>query len=295
MWHEKTKLSTLQLVIISARPNTWIRIWGEMIVAAALASYPHFDLFRFLLVFLVTSPILWTAMYMANDLTDISLDLQHPYRKTRPITTGLLSVSKAKITIVILTVCAFLISTFINFKIPFLLLALTLSQLTYILKPIRLKERPFWDIAVNGANSAVRFLLGWFSQTVSHPFYLLPLLLFVAIKLIFFVGHRSQNQNLEIKNRLKSTVTNLSKRKLRGLIVVLILQSGIFYLAILIRGIFPINSLWAVLGAIPLLIFIARKKTGAVMSQETDLTFRNALYTSYFLWANIIAWTVINQ
>jgi 4-hydroxybenzoate polyprenyltransferase len=285
----------LTAIIISARPNTWLRIWGEMIIAAALASYPKFNLTSFTLTFLVTSPLLWSGMYMLNDLLDIPLDKQHPFRKTRPITTGELSPIQAKTIIIGLTISAFVIGILINFIIPLLLLCLTLSQLAYVVKPFRFKERPFWDIIVNGLNSAIRFALGWYSQTVIHPFYIYPLLLFVAIKLILFIGHRRQNKVLEIKNNIQSTVTTLSQLSLNGVLTGLGVSVIILYLNIMIQGIFPLRSLWAIIAAIPLGIYLIYKRRNSVLAQETDLSLRNVLYVSYFLWANIVAWSIVTQ
>lgn len=278
----------LHALIISARPNTWIRIWGEMIVGAALAANPHINLTTFGFTFLAASPLLWTGGYMLNDVTDVKLDKEHPYRKTRPIANGSLSPTIAIGIIIVLACLAFIIGAAISTTVVCLLLGLALSQMLYTIPPIRLKERPFFDIMINGVNSAVRFFLGWYSQQPTHTFSFFPIGMFVALKLALFLGHRLQNRILEQHHHMKSTVVLLPKKITTLLIGLFILLAGMCYVLSVITNIFPLTSLFSFISFLPLAIIIVKNKS-TLVTQEKSLHFRTYLYISYFIWTNILA------
>lgn len=281
-------------ILISARPNTWLRIWGEMIVAAALASYPYFDLVRFTAVFVATSPLLWSAAYMLNDITDTRFDTQHPLRKTRPITRGEVDREKTLVFVVILCLLALIVGFTINLVVFMLLFLLLSSQLLYTLPPVRFKERFFWDIMINTINSALRFFLGWFSQNIIHPFVVYPLIFFISIKVIFFIGHRMQNKVLEEENKIRSTITLLSKTQLYFLVTFFILVSVVSYVFCLLRDIFPLTSIiGAVVTFLSLLFYLYKNNFYLLIAQEQSLDFRNFLYLEYFFFTNILALTIL--
>lgn len=282
------------LLLSSIRPNTWLRIWGEMIVAAALASYPAFDLISFIKAFVATSPLLWSAAYILNDLTDKELDSQHSLRKSRLETFKQLGKTKILIIIFLLIFSSLVLGLSINTFIPFLLLLLLISELFYTVKPVRLKERYGFDIAVNIVNSAVRFLIGWFSQKITHPFPIYPLILFMSVKAIFFIGHRLQNRNLEIENKIKSTISVLSKKSIYLLLLILSLISVISFIYSLYLRILPASSIGGIIIGVGILLsyylFMNRKK--ALFDMEQDLKFRNLLYLDYFIVTNLIALSI---
>jgi len=284
--------SLISQVYLSGRPNTWLRVWGEMVVAAALASYPRINLLSLGVTFIATSPLLWTAGYMLNDVTDIKLDYQHPYRKNRPITTGALPVKTALIIIVFLAIFSITIGYLVSFTVSVLLCCLAISQIFYTTPPIRLKERFGYDISINAVNSALRYLLGWFSQIPIHSFYISPLLLFISLKIILFLGHRIQNRTLEQKNIIRSTITVLSKRTIIYLMGVFFIFSAILCMYMFFAGVLPFQSIFSIIGIVPLAVFLIKYKT-QFLSQEKTLHFRTILYLSYFLLSNIVAYTIL--
>lgn len=286
----KKAVKLINNTVKSARINTWPRVWGEMIVAAVLASYPHFDMFTFIKGFIAVSPLLWTAGYTLNDLTDIRLDIKHEVRKDRPVTKGDLPKKDAVVLILIFVILSIAIGISISPLFSFLLLCLFFSQILYTLPPLRLKEKVFWDIFLNGVNSALRYFLGWLTQVGIHPFSLYPLIMLVTIKLIFYMGHRFQNKKLEEENNIKSTTSIFSVRKTGLLMVILFSLSCISYIIALLLNIFPPVSLIApLIGFLPLLVYFLKNNHKIIFSQEKNLSFRNTLYVSYFLFMNLLA------
>lgn len=283
-------MKLLRNIILSARFNTWLRIWSEMIVAAVLASYPHFDPMSFIKGFIAVSPLLWTAGYMLNDLTDINLDIKHEVRKNRPITKGDLKKPQAILIIFIFVSLAILVGYTINLTFTLLLISLFLSQILYTLHPFRLKEKYFWDIFINGLNSILRFLLGWFTQVIIHTISIYPLLLFLSIKLLFFLGHRFQNKKLEIENNIKGTTTAISTIAVKKNIYILFIIAITSFIFSIANNIFPVSSIIIpIIAIMPILFYFKNHKPNFLFQQEKSLNFRNVLYFSYFLFTNLLA------
>lgn len=283
----------LSLIVASARPNTWLRVWGEMIIAAVLASYPSFDFFSFLKGFIAVSPLLWSAAYMLNDLTDIKLDTDHAVRSKRPISSGRLDRKTALIIIFILVGLSVFIGVGINITFTILILLLCFSQILYTVAPIRLKERFLFDISINGINSILRFLLGWFTQVSLNHFFIPPLLFLLFIKLIFFIGHRMQNRQIEIQNNIKSTFAILTPSQLRFVIGLLAVAAFISLGICLYTSIFPVISIIGVLIGIVTIGVFLWKNPQVVFAKEQNLIFRNILYIDYFVMTNWIALTIL--
>jgi len=288
-------MKLIKAIIVSTRPNTWMRIWGEMIVAASLASHPHFNPLRFLLVFLATSPLLWSAAYMLNDLTDIKYDTKHPLRRLRPITSGILTKSMTTILIILLIIGAFLIGYSINFTVLILLILLFISQIFYTFPHLRFKEVFLLDLLLNILNSILRYLLGWSSQEAVHPLIISPILLFTLIKIAFFLGHRLQNRNLEKFYKFRTTVTVLSEKHIVFTIFTSVFLALLVNTFLIYKGVFPIRSLTGFIALIPLFYYLQKSRFGKIIEVEKDINFRNILYFSFFIWSNITAFTIITK
>lgn len=286
---DKKSIALLKAILVSARPNTWLRVWGEMLIGAAAAHPLNFRLEPFFLAFIATSPLLWTGAYMLNDVTDTDLDHQHPVRSRRPIAHGEIDKRTALIAIATLTALSLLLARLVDTRLIMILMLLALSQISYTVKPLRFKERPILDIAVNGFNSVLRFFAGWVSQTATAPIPFVLIIMLASIKLVLFLGHRAQNRTLERANHIHSTTTLLSPRLFSLVSAGLVILSVLCFFAAIFEGVLPITSLLSGVGLLPLVRYMSTKKNIAVLAQEKDMGFRNALYGSYFLWSTIIA------
>lgn len=293
----KTKLNyifnKLSLAITSMRPTTWIRFWAEMIVAAAIAGKASFNPCRFLLGFFSLGPALWGAAYILNDLTDIKLDLQHPLKRYRPITSGNLTQKESLFFVFLLFTLAFGGSLFINLSFTLTLLLLTLSEILYTLPPFRFKERFGLDLFINGFNSALKFTGGYLTQAgaFNHKtFPWLPLLFFVCLKTLLFLGHRLQSREIEVRNKLNSTVARFSLQKLRILFGFLATTALLFYFLSIRNNYFPLISIsFFPISFILLLPCLVGFKKEGLIHPERSLTFRVHLYLAYFVFTNLLA------
>lgn len=289
---------SLRAVFTSARPNTWLRIWGEMVVPAAMAVYlgARGSLGAFLLAFVATSPLLWTAGYLLNDWTDRDLDRGHGLRKMRPMASGVLTSRDAVRAMGLAAGLALMLGAFLGPRVLGCLALLGASQSCYTLRPMRWKERPGLDMASNGLNSVLRSAIAWYSQTgapLSWIGFMVGAL--ASAKLALFLGHRFQNRAFERSRGIRSTVTVLSPGMVLGCIGLATLGTGAMLTEGVLSGRFPWVALVAGLfGALPLLVFLARGRgTPSLLVQESNAALRNALYLSIFLVGSLVAGVLV--
>ena len=279
-------------LLLSARPHTWFRIWGEMIMPAAMAAFlgGRAAPVAFLLAFLATSPLLWTAGYLLNDYTDWALDRQHAMRSQRPLARGTLAPSEALVAMGLAAALALGVGWLLGTRVFGCLLLLGASQSLYSLKPFRWKERPGLDLASNTLNSVLRSAIAWHSQTDAPLGRIGFLVAALALaKLALFLGHRYQNRSFEQEQRLRSTVTLLPQWSL----LVMIGATAGLALALLggaaLAGRLPWMALGAALaGGLPLLAYlVVFGRRAAILEQERSSGFRSALYVTLFLMGNL--------
>lgn len=250
----------------------------------------------FLVAFIATSPLLWTAGYLLNDLSDRDLDRQHGLRRGRPLARGELAPSRAVVAMVAATAAALILGWLLGPKVLLCLVLLGLSQVSYTLRPIRLKERVGLDMGANVLNSVLRSAIGWYSQSESSlaaaGFLVVALALF---KLALFLGHRFQNRAFELARGMCSTVTVLAPGAILALVgVALTGSAGALALGVL-DGRFPGYALIALLaGSTPLFVHLVfRKGNPSPFQQEDGSSLRNAIYGSMFLMGNLVAWVLV--
>lgn len=280
------------LALISARPTTWIRVFAEILLGFAFAKqqYIFSDYINLFLGFICIGPLLWSAAYILNDISDRTYDSQHNLKKKRPIASGIFSVNIALTTAGILTTAALFLASTINsiFFIGTILLICT--QILYTLPPFRFKERFFIDIAINSINAGIRFVLGYATANTSFTDFPFVFLFFVIfLKAFLFLGHRFQSKQIEMRNHFKSTIAILPTGIIKIMLFFLLLLTGVFYYL----SIFLYN-LGAMMFIIPIVVLtfslplIIRIKRDALLSEEKNIHNRIYLYCSLFLFSLLI-------
>jgi 4-hydroxybenzoate polyprenyltransferase len=267
-----------------------------MIIPASLAAsrYHGGNPIAFVLTFFCLSPLLWSAGYILNDITDVDLDVDHSHRSKRPMSSGNLSVHAAYRAITVLSISALLLSIVVSWYITVFAVILALNEILYTVKPYRLKERPIVDILNNILNSVIRSLAAWYSQTSNSPTQIVSIIaMLAAIKLILFIGHRYQNRLFEIKHKISSSVTILPKWVLFMLIIFLLGTIGINSLYIFVHQIIPLSAIpMSFIGCVPILWYVLRRRTLGILEQEKTGSFRTLLYLTIFLIGNGVALSI---
>lgn len=175
----------------TARPQRWVR--NLSLFAALVFTGQLFDPNLFWKVVLATLifSLVSSTVYFFNDLVDLPLDQKHPFKRKRPIASGLLSMPLA----VFLTVLGFFVSLFLALQLSYLFFLACLAyfglQFSYTLK---LKQVEIIDLLV----IATGFILRVYSGALVTDAHLSVwfLLCVIAVSLLLAVGKRRAELSL---------------------------------------------------------------------------------------------------
>jgi 4-hydroxybenzoate polyprenyltransferase len=150
-------LHELAGLVRTMRPRQWTKnliVFAGLVFDGQLFLIDSFlrVLASFLLLCLISG-----AVYIINDLVDIEADRQHPKKKKRPLPSGQLSVSTARIAAVLLPLIS--IAVAITFSVPFavILLSYFLLQIAY---SFVLKNVVILDVLTVAAGFVLRVAAG---------------------------------------------------------------------------------------------------------------------------------------
>lgn len=148
-------------------------------------------------IFSFTSSI----VYVINDMNDIEKDRLHPVKKNRPLASGAISITNAKITIVILGILIAILMYILFLKVSSF--AIIVIPLIYLIMNILyskvLKNIPIIDVVVIVTGFVLRVMYGGVSINVEVSKYLYLMIIFGS----FYLGF-GKRRNEIIKNGDKS-------------------------------------------------------------------------------------------
>lgn len=138
------------------RPTQWVK--NGLLFLPLLASHSAFGVsWLFCAIGFVAFSLLASAIYIVNDLCDLSADRLHPKKRFRPLASGKLSLRKGQRVAVFLIVSGLVLSALINFE--FLLVAIVYLVLTSLYS-FKLKKGRAVDILMLSALYAIRVIAG---------------------------------------------------------------------------------------------------------------------------------------
>jgi len=234
------------------RPLEWSKTLANMVLGAFLAVQGLPDIGLFLIGFIAAGPLLWSGLYILNDITDIEKDKKHPIKKHRPLPSGFVSKNLALAFALILILASLAIGYSISFFFFVCLVAMLVNQSLYTLKPFRLKERPVLDL-ISGSmiNPLFRFFSGWTLFALNFNAPLLFLLFIVGIQFSGFTLYRLSGKKIEKKLGYKSSVIVFKEKTLKNLAYAAGIIGALSYVLITLTQDF-LPSL-AFLGSLPLM------------------------------------------
>lgn len=206
-------------LVISLRPLQWVK--NLFILAALVFSQNLFNpsaIFRSLLAFLAFC-LISSAVYLFNDIADLSNDRQHPLKKKRPLAAGQISSSAAATTLLVLTFLGLTLSALINYSV---LLIITLYLFINISYSLCLKRIPFIDLFIIALGFVLRAVAG--AEAISV--YISPWLLVCAFLLALLLA--TGKRLLEQPQDERSAVFNFSLKILFLVIslITIVIYSG---------------------------------------------------------------------
>jgi decaprenyl-phosphate phosphoribosyltransferase len=141
------------------RINNWVK--NLFIFIPLFFSSELFNTDKFIQTLLVAIgfSFITSFVYIINDIFDIDFDKNHPNKKNRPITSGIISIRKSIIIGLFLSITGFTILWFSSFS------AFLLSILYFVLNFLysyRLKHIPIIDLVIIAIGFVIRILIGSF-------------------------------------------------------------------------------------------------------------------------------------
>lgn len=150
-WSKNLLVYAVPLFALDFTPAIWIRATGAFVCFCALSA----------------------AIYLFNDVQDVSADQAHPVKCRRPIAAGLVSTRRALLASALLLILSLLLGGLIS---PGLMLVLKVYAVLQVLYCLSLKAMPLLDLlciaagfllrAMAGGLAAGQFISTWFFLTV---------------------------------------------------------------------------------------------------------------------------------
>ncbi|PIU21232.1 MAG: hypothetical protein COT15_03395 [Candidatus Diapherotrites archaeon CG08_land_8_20_14_0_20_34_12] len=221
------------------RPAEWTKSAGNMLIAAIVAHYMFNVNIDFLNLFygVVSVCFLWSALYTVNDIFDKEVDALHPVKKKRPLPSGDVSINLAKLLVIVLLIISFWIGLNLGALFLTCLLAMTVNQVLYTIKPFNFKKRPIVDLISGSAiNPIFRFYAGWILVMPTFNAPLLPLLFIVGLQFGGFCLYRMSSKNLEDELGYRSSVVLFGEKNLMILSYLAIAFGAVSFILMTLTG-----------------------------------------------------------
>jgi len=230
------------------RPRGWIGAFISVAIGAsfALDQLTLQVIVKLLETFLVLGPLTASALYIINDIYDQELDIKHPYKRSRAITAGEVSIMECLIISGILLVMGLTLGYLINKILIFIILLMVLLQVLYSVPPFRLKDSKVDFIFGGPLNHALRLCAGW---SLFRPLTEAPVIFFsglVSIICIPYIYYKIIHKHLSISK--KSLVSVWNEMQIGLLISLLLLCGcGLILISIYVNEVERLALFWPVM------------------------------------------------
>lgn len=169
----------LRQYILIARPDHWFKnllALPGFVLAALLTPVDAPSRLPALLYGGLGMCLISSTNYVINEWVDREADGHHPEKNTRPLARGLLDGRLVAVEYALLAIAGLLLSALVSPSFLVVSLAFLVQGLVYNVRPVRSKDRPYWDVLSESINNPLRFWWGWFVVT-AHPLPPLSLIL----------------------------------------------------------------------------------------------------------------------
>jgi 4-hydroxybenzoate polyprenyltransferase len=161
---------TLRGHIAIARPDHWVKqvfvLPGIVVALASGSLVVTADTWLLVAVGMVAVCIVSSSNYVINEVLDAPYDLSHPVKRHRPVPSGSVSIPLAYVEWIALMLVGVALGFVVNRPFGLTMLALWLMGCAYNIKPLRLKDAPYFDVLSESVNNPLRMLAGWYMTGV---------------------------------------------------------------------------------------------------------------------------------
>jgi 4-hydroxybenzoate polyprenyltransferase len=201
------KPSVLKLfigVIRMMRPHQWVK--NSFVLAPVFFAKDifHVPLLLTALRAFAVFCFLAGAVYTLNDLVDVEADRAHPVKRFRPIASGLVPESLAKIVGAVLIVISLGAAFTLNVPFGATALAYLVNNVAYSFKPVKLKDVAYIDVASISLGFVLRVVAGGFATGIPVSSYLIICTALLALFLGFGKRRHELAQTLAKAKKLEA-------------------------------------------------------------------------------------------
>lgn len=286
-------------IVRTVRPHQWVK--NVFVLAPVVFAKEIFDpllLSRAAAAFLVFC-LLAGAVYAMNDLADVEADRQHPVKRYRPIASGRVPISAARVLTAVLIVASLIGAGMTSWTFLLVSVSYFALNLAYSLK---LKHVAYLDVGCIAAGFVMRVVGGGFATRIHVSSYLLLCTALLALFLGF--GKRRHELAAAASGAAKQQRAALESYTQRGLDLSLIvtgMATVLTYVAYTLdrrtRAFFQTDWLWVstlfvVLGALRFVHLVRSRPRAESPTQEM---LRDGAFVGIVLsWVMLVMWVVYN-
>jgi decaprenyl-phosphate phosphoribosyltransferase len=184
------KISIIKNLLVSFRINNWIK--NLLVFSALLFSKNLLHPFLFLntLYVFIIFCFLSSSIYLLNDIIDIKNDRRHPFKKERPIASGLISIKLALITAICLLAVILPASFLLNKNLGLLVAAYIVINILY---SFFVKKIVILDVFFLSTGFIIRVFAGGAVIGIFPSYWLMLCIFFLSL----FLGFAKRNYELK--------------------------------------------------------------------------------------------------
>ena len=111
-----------------------------------------------------------SSNYVLNEILDAAHDRLHPFKRSRPVARGAVSVRLAYLEWLLLFAAGIGLGLFVSQTFALAAGGLWMAGCLYNIPPLRTKDVPYLDVVSEAVNNPIRMLLGWYlTETAALP------------------------------------------------------------------------------------------------------------------------------
>lgn len=168
----------ISLVFRLLRPHNYIKNVFIFLPLFFGGSINEISILYHALIAFIGFSVSSSAVYILNDIYDISYDKQHPIKRNRPIASGSISIRTSTTIAVFLLVSGIGIMLYVSQYAAFLLLAYLLINVLY---SVKLKSIPIIDIYCIAVGFVIRLLIGSSATGVQLTMWIIVMTFLLAV------------------------------------------------------------------------------------------------------------------
>jgi len=206
-------------ILTLLRPHQYIKnlfIFAPAIFAFDFSANTLEQLFYTFILFSMIA----SSIYVVNDLLDIEEDRQHPTKRFRPLASGTVSTTNAKLIIFSLSSFVFFISALFNIKLFFVLVVYFILNLLYSYK---LKHIAIVDIFIISTGFVLRLFAGALVVNIELSMWIIIITFLLAI----FLSLAKRRDDVLLSLSGKETRKNIDGYNLEFVNSSMVLMAGV--------------------------------------------------------------------